>query len=226
MLSMSTGYASGPNAVKSAEMPPVVESFGTNQLLLRDRLLFAQGDEVRYAYRILSGVVRTYRMMPDGRRHVTDFLLAGDLLGFEIGEEHNVSAEAVSDCVIRRYPRRQLELAANDQPVVARRLLTLACDRLAAAQSQMVSLGRKTAEERFASFLLGLVDRALGVDRAIALPMTRADIADHLGLTIETVSRLFSRLRREGVIELPDAHSFRPIDREALEERSAGCETI
>ena len=84
MLSMSTGYASGPNAVKSAEMPPVVESFGTNQLLLRDRLLFAQGDEVRYAYRILSGVVRTYRMMPDGRRHVTDFLLAGDLLGFEI----------------------------------------------------------------------------------------------------------------------------------------------
>jgi len=226
MLSMSTGYASGPDAIKSAEMPSTVESFGTNQLLLRDRLLFAQGDEARYAYRILSGVVRTYRMMPDGRRHVTDFLLAGDLLGFEIGEEHNISAEAVADCVIRRYPRRQLDIAANDQPIVARRLLTLACDRLAAAQSQMVSLGRKTAEERFASFLLGLAERTEGVDRAIALPMTRADIADHLGLTIETVSRLFSRLRKERVIDLPDAHSFRVLDRDVLEERSVGGEAI
>jgi len=226
MLSMSTGYMSGQNTVPSAELPATVESFGANQLVLRDRLLFAQSDEARYVYRILSGVVRTYRMMPDGRRHVTDFLLAGDLIGFEIGEEHNVSAEAVTDCVVRRYPRRQLEQAANDQPVVARRLLTLACDRLAAAQSQMVSLGRKTAEERFASFLLGLVDRIRGADRAIAVPMTRADIADHLGLTIETVSRLFSRLRRDGVIELPDAHSFRLLDRDALEERSAVCETV
>ncbi len=224
MLSMSTGYVSGPNAASHAEMPGVVENFGTNQLVLRDKLLFAQGDEARYVYRILSGVVRTYRMMPDGRRHVADFLLAGDLLGFEVGAEHNVSAEAVSDCVIRRYPRRQLELAANDQPVVARRLLTLACDRLAVAQSQMVSLGRKTAEERFASFLLGLIERTHGADRIIAMPMSRADIADHLGLTIETVSRLFSRLRKERVIDLPDAHSFRVVDRDALEERSAGCE--
>ena len=226
MLSMSTGYVSGPDAAASVEMPSAVESFGTNQLVLRDRLLFAQGDEARYAYRILSGVVRTYRMMSDGRRHVTDFLLAGDVLGFEIGADHNASAVAVTECVVRRYPRRQLELAADDQPVVARRLLTLACDRLAVAQSQMVSLGRKTAEERFASFLLGLVDRTRGADRAIIVPMTRADIADHLGLTIETVSRLFSRLRKDGVIELPDAHSFRLRDRDALEERSAVCETV
>ena len=226
MLSISTGNVSGSKAAVGVEMLSTVESFGTNQLVLRDRLLFAQGDEARYTYRILSGVVRTYRMMPDGRRHVTDFLLAGDLLGFEIEDEHNVSAEAVVDCVVRHYPRRQLELAANDQPIVARRLLTLACDRLAAAQSQMVSLGRKTAEERFASFLIGLVDRTHGAGRVIALPMSRADIADHLGLTIETVSRLFSRLRKDGVIAVPDAHSFRLLDRAALGERSAGCETF
>jgi CRP-like cAMP-binding protein len=226
MLSMSTGYVSAPQAATGVEMPSTVEGLGTNQLVLRDRLLFGQGDEARYIYRILSGVVRTYRLMSDGRRHVADFLMAGDLLGFETGEEHNFSAEAVVDCVMRRYPRRQLELAANDHPIVARRLLSLACDRLAVAQSQMVSLGRKTAEERFASFLLGLVDRVRGADRAIALPMTRTDIADHLGLTIETVSRLFSRLRKDRVIDLPDAHSFRLLDRDALEERSAVCEMV
>jgi CRP/FNR family transcriptional regulator len=220
MVSMTAQSGGGIGPASGAEMVAPFETLGANQLVLRDRLLFNRGDAAQHVYRILSGVVRIYTLMSDGRRHVTDFLVAGDVLGFELGDLHRVSAEAVVDCVVRRYPRSQVERAANDRPEFARRLLALAWSRLAAAEAQLISLGRKTAEERLASFLLAQAARTLCPGRPIALPMSRSDIADHLGLTIETVSRQFSRLRKDGVIDLPDAHSFRVVTPAALEERS------
>jgi CRP/FNR family transcriptional regulator len=219
MLAMTARDDDAIGSTVGLDMVAPFETSGTNQLVLRDRILFGQGDAAHSVYRILSGVLRIYKLMPDGRRHVTDFLIAGDVLGFEVGDRHRVAAEAVVDCVVRRYPRTQVDIAAHHRPDFARRLLDLAWNRLAAAQAQLVSLGRKTAEERLASFLLALSVRAGRVDRAIALPMSRADIADHLGLTIETVSRLFTRLRKEGVIDLPDAHSFRVLAQAALEAK-------
>jgi CRP-like cAMP-binding protein len=217
MLTMARNTTAEPTPSAEEALTPV-EALGVNQLVLRDRMLFEEGEEAAYAYKILSGVVRTYKIMPDGRRYVTDFLMAGDLVAFDSGDRHMVAAEAVVDCVIRRYPRRQVERAANDNPAVARRLLTLAWDRLAAAQSHMAALVRMTAEERLASFLMALVDRG-GAERKVGLPMARTDIADHLGLTLETVSRLLSRLRKDGVINLPDVHSFVVVDLEALRAR-------
>jgi CRP-like cAMP-binding protein len=208
----------GKQPPRSAGLVRALDPHGTNTLILRDRTLFAEGDEAAYVYRILSGVVRTYKLMPDGRRHVIDFMMAGDLLGIEPGERHVVAAEAVSDCVVCRYPRRQVDLATDDDPGLARELLALTCSRLAAAHSHLMALGRKTAEERLASFLLNLAD---DTGRAVPLPMGRVDIADHLGLTVETVSRLFAGLRKARLIDFDGAHSFVVLDRAALHGRSA-----
>jgi CRP/FNR family transcriptional regulator len=167
--------------------------------------IVVEGDPIDHYYRIVSGTVRLYRSIADGRRQVIDFLTAHGCFGLTGLDCHACSVEAVSRVVMIRYPRHLLEAAVQSDPGLARRLFRLACAELGRAQTQMLLLGRKTAEERIASFLLRLA--ATGgrdADRpVVTLTMSRLDIADHLGLTIETVSRTLSRFRRDGLIALP-----------------------
>jgi CRP/FNR family transcriptional regulator, anaerobic regulatory protein len=169
--------------------------------------IVVEGDPANHYYRIVSGTVRLYQSIADGRRQVIDFLSQGDVFGLTGVEHHALSVEAVSRVTMIRYARRSIEPALDSDAELARRLFQLACTELRRAQRQMLLLGRKTADERIASFLLRLAENAAGGwSRVISLSMSRLDIADHLGLTIETVSRTFSRLRREGLIGLPSRH--------------------
>jgi CRP/FNR family transcriptional regulator, nitrogen fixation regulation protein len=165
----------------------------------RDQEIFGQGDPAEYCYLIVSGCVRTVSLMEDGRRQVSEFLLPGDLFGWEAMHEHDFAAEAVTPVTLRRYRRRSLEALADANNDVARTLRRLSASQLRAARERIVLLGRKSATERIASFLLDMAGR-LHAPAQIQLPMNRADIADYLGLTIETVCRGLTQLRREGTI--------------------------
>jgi CRP-like cAMP-binding protein len=186
----------------------------------RDAVMFQEGDAARVCYRIVSGAVRLCKGMADGRRYVVDFLLPGDLIGLDMGGTYTFTAEAITACVLVRYDRAQMQAALDDDPAAGRRLLDLTMQHLAAAHGQLLMLGRMTAAERVASFVLNL-RRRLASHQAgpdvVPLAMTRADIADHLGLTLETVSRVLNQLKRRGVIDLPHAQEIRVRNRRALE---------
>lgn len=182
----------------------------------RGQEIYAEGAAADHCYKVVSGAVRTCKLMLDGRRQIAEFLLPGDFFGLEAADRHLFSAEAIADTMLVRYPRRRLDALADADPRVARRLRDQVCGNLAAAQKRVVLLGRKTAEERVASFLLEMVDRA-GEDDAVELPMSRYEIADYLGLTVETVSRTFTQFRKAGIIALESAHRVRLLDRSALE---------
>ena len=178
-----------------------------------------EGDNANHFFTITAGSVKVYKLLPDGRRQVTGFLFQGDFLGLAFNDTYTYSAEALTDATVCRFPRRQFEGFIEANPKMERRLLAMASNELAAAQEQMILLGRKTAQERLASFLLSLVQRQerLGHDgKAIRLTMTRTDIADFLGLTTETVSRTFTAFRAAGLIELDGTTLVRVLDRAGL----------
>ncbi len=182
-----------------------------------------EGDPADYTFNVLDGVVRLSKILPDGRRQITGFLFPGQYLGLSDRETYSCSADAVTDTVLCRFERKSLMALADEIPEVNHRLLTMAIDELAAAQEQFVLLGRKTARERVVSFLLKMNANRLGTSaNEIELPMTRGDIADYLGLTIETVSRILNRLAKEGVIELATAHRIVLKDIIALKACDAG----
>ena len=172
--------------------------------------IVVEGDPIDHYYRIVSGTVRLYRSFADGRRQVIDFLTGGDCFGLTGLDCHAHGVEAVSRVIMIRYPRHLLEAALQSDPDLACRLFRLACTELGRAQEQMLLLGRKSAEERIASFLVRLAATAgAGTTRpVVTLTMSRLDIADHLGLTIETVSRTLSRFKRDGLIDLPSRHEI------------------
>jgi CRP/FNR family transcriptional regulator len=179
--------------------------------------IVVEGDPIDHYYRIVSGTVRLYRSIADGRRQVIDFLSARDCFGLTGLDCHACSVEAVSRVVMIRYPRHLLEAAVQSDPGLVHRLFRLACAELGRAQEQILLLGRKTAAERIASFLLRLAATGDGdaEQPVVTLAMSRLDIADHLGLTIETVSRTLSRFRRDGLIALRDRQeiALRRLDR-------------
>lgn len=169
--------------------------------------IFAEGDPADHMFSLAVGTVKLYKLLPDGRRQITAFLFPGDFFGLAVEGNYAYTAEALTPVVLCRFPRRKLDGLLEDVPRIEKRLLGLAIDELAAAHDQMLLLGRKTAREKVASFLMMISRRAerRGLPPSpIALPMSRSDIADYLGLTIETVSRSLSQLKREGVIALPD----------------------
>jgi CRP/FNR family transcriptional regulator len=187
----------------------------------------AEGEAATHFFSIIDGAVKVFKLMPDGRRQITGFLFGGDLLGLAFNDSYTYSAEAITPVKICRFPRRQLDRLLDEFPKMERRLLAIASNELAAAQEQMMLLGRKTAHERIASFLLSLARRAErlgGAGEHVHLPMTRTDIADYLGLTTETASRVFTSLRKRGYIELEAAGRVRLADRDTLEELAAGLE--
>ena len=187
--------------------------------------IFFEGDDQGYVYNVATGTVRLYKMLPDGRRQITGFVLPGDFLGLSARGKFSYSAEAVTEAGLCRFAARELEALFDEFPKMEKRLLGKARDELVAAQEQMLLLGRKAPAEKLASFLLGLSRRAerWGLPASpVVLSMSRGDIADYLGLTIETVSRTITRLKTEGVIALPESHRVVLVDRERLEELAEG----
>jgi CRP-like cAMP-binding protein len=183
--------------------------------------LFAEGDDADNLYQVRSGVLRLCKLLPDGRRQIEQFVLPGDLVGFEAGTQHSATAEAVADCVIVRYRRTRVEAIATTDPRLARNILGLAIKQLSDAQRRLVLLGRNTAMERLAYFILELMERT-DAAKCVEIPMSRTDIADYLGLTTETVSRLFTLLRQDGIVALPTASRLVVQDLTALEELADG----
>jgi CRP/FNR family nitrogen fixation transcriptional regulator len=218
----STGPAIGEDA-PTREGTGALDGLGTTISVRKDAEIYSQGDAARHCYRVVSGCVRTVKLMEDGRRQVGEFLLAGDWLGCEALEAYDFAAEAVSHVVLRRYPRRAIEQLAERDAALGRLLCAILARELRRARDRMVTLGRKTACERVAEFLLEMTQR-VPKDKAggIALPMSRTDIADHLGLTIETVCRTLAHLRKAGVIALA-RNSLAVRDRRALV--AFGCAT-
>jgi CRP/FNR family nitrogen fixation transcriptional regulator len=193
-----------------------LERIGTRHSFQRNEEIFAERDASDDWYRVVAGTVRTCRLLADGRRHVAGFHSAGDFFGIEGLPLRSMSAEAVGEVIVMRYPRKAIERLADADPALARRLREMAFEGLAEAQERMLLLGRKTAPERVASFLLEVAQKAHR-QRRVELPMSRYDIADYLGLTIETVSRSLSALKRAGAIALPTIHLVELVDRESLE---------
>jgi CRP/FNR family nitrogen fixation transcriptional regulator len=172
----------------------------------REQEIVAQDEAATYCYLVLSGCVRTAKLMEDGRRQVGEFLFAGEMFGLEALDRHDFSAEAVTPATLRRYERRDIETLADEDRDVARILRQLSAHRTRAGRDHVVLLGRKTAAERIASFLLEMCERISIEGRsAIELPMSRADMGDYLGLTIETVCRRLTRLREDGTIAIKGA---------------------
>ncbi len=187
--------------------------------------LFDEGEPADHVYNVTSGTLKVYKLLPDGRRQVTGFLLAGDFLGLANEDDYAYSAEAVTHCSLCRFPRRKLEILMQRFPKVEQRLLSIASNELAAAQEQMLLLGRKTAREKIASFLLLLANRARqrGMsDSPVSVPMSRTDIGDFLGLTTETVSRTFTQLKQGNLIRLLPNGLVELSAREDLEDIAGG----
>lgn len=181
-------------------------------------LLFSEGDKAESVFEVLSGMVRLYKLLPDGRRQVTGFLTAGQLLGLAPEGTCVFTADTITEVSLCRYKRDAFERMIDEVPGFARRLLAVTSHELHAAQDQMVLLGRKSASEKVATFLLMLPARQDDID----VPMTRGDIADYLGLTVETVSRTLTRLRQDGLIALPVPARIRVLDRKGLENLASG----
>ncbi|MBV9250870.1 MAG: helix-turn-helix domain-containing protein [Acetobacteraceae bacterium] len=187
--------------VPSEDAIDLLEQFGITVKVERGHEIHAQGHCAEHCWRIVSGCVRTVKLLEDGRRAVGEFLFAGDYFGQDDVETYDLAAEAVTDVVLRRYPRRMVEALADSHAVLARRLRGIALSNLRAAHERAAMLGRKTASERLASFLLEMDRRCRERSGSfLELPMSRGDIADYLGLTVETVCRLLSQFRREGAI--------------------------
>ena len=180
----------------------------------RNSEIYGENEPADYLYKVVSGTVRTYKVLVDGRRQIGGFHLPGDMFGFESGDEHTFSAEAITDCkilVIRRSA--VIALAARDNDV-AQQMWALTARELQRVQDHIMVL-IKSARERVASFLLEMAGRAAG-GGAVELPMSRQDIADYLGLTIETVSRTLTQLEKTAAIELPTSRRIVLRNRSAL----------
>jgi CRP/FNR family transcriptional regulator len=187
--------------------------------------LFEEGAQAQHVSNVVEGTVTLYKLLPDGRRQILGFLFPGDFVGLALDPTYGCSAEATTVVRMCRFPRERLEKMFKDLPALEHRLLEIAGNEIKAAQEQMLLLGRKTARERLASFLLTLSRRAAARGRAaspVDLPMRRSDIGDYLGLTIETVSRTFTQFKKAGLIGLPSQSQVALLQREILETIAEG----
>jgi len=191
-------------------LPTILGEFGmesaSNSRLSLNEFTYKKGTEIYgekepadYVYQVKTAAARSYKLLSDGRRQIGAFHLVGDIFGLENSSEHRFTAEAIVDTTVRLIKRRSLELVADSDAMVARNLLSMTTNNLQHAEDHMLLLGRKTSLERVAAFLIEM-DRRLTAAGVLALPMCRRDIADYLGLTLETVSRALSRLHELGIL--------------------------
>ena len=181
----------------------------------KDEEIYGEGEPSEYLYQVIRGAVRTYKLLNDGRRQIGAFHLPGDVFGLDPDSIHRLTAEAISDTTVRLLKRRSLEAAAGLNAEVSRNLWTMTAGDLRHAEDHMLLLGRKTAMERVATFLLEM-DRRLAKAGMMALPMSRRDIGDYLGLTLETVSRALSQLNDQGVLVFSSARQIVLRNRQQL----------
>lgn len=209
--------------LEAAALRQFKESGPTVRYEAGDTVVF-EADRASSVYSLTSGLLRLSKLLPDGRRQIAGFLFPGDFLGITMEEEHAFTAEAVAPSKLCKFPRRQFDEFVAKHPSLERRLYAVAAHELAAARQQLVLLGRKTATERIASFLLMLAGRCHSLRHSddVDFPMSRADIADYLGLRIETVSREISALKVARVIQLTGRQSFRILDRNQLDQLAEG----
>jgi CRP/FNR family transcriptional regulator, anaerobic regulatory protein len=211
-------------ALEAANLPEL-EAIATAVSIAPGQRFVVEGDPAEHFFNVTAGTAKLFKLLPDGRRMVTGFAERGHFLGLAVTSGYAFSAEAVDAVAVCRYTRPRLKALLMRFPAMERRLLDAAACELVAAQEQMLLLGRKSADERMASFLLArpVLRREPGENgEAVALPMSRADIADYLGLSLETVSRSITRLRKARLIDLPTPWRILVRDRGWL-EKIAGC---
>ncbi len=198
-VNLNAGPANGPRFLGE------LGKLSQNEIILsefkyrRGSEIFGEAEPAEYLYQVIDGAVRSYKLLADGRRQIGAFHLAGDIFGLENGEAHRFTAEAIIDSTVRLAKRISLAGVAVRDATVAGDLLRMTASNLQHAEDHMLLLGRKTARERVAAFLLEM-DRRLTAAGVMALPMCRRDIADYLGLTLETVSRALSVLHDKGIL--------------------------
>jgi len=201
-----------PIRQRNSEPVNALLRMGVTMAFAKDEEIYGQDESADLVYRVLEGAVRTTRVMADGRRQIGEFYLAGDLFGLETGPRHRFSAEAVRDSVILVIKASVLRSSGGEFERLGWETTRQELER---AQEHVLLLGRKTACERVASFLKGLSDKS-GGDLVVDLPMGRQDMADYLGLTIETVSRMLSQLQSGRIVSFCTTRRFRVVNPEGL----------
>ena len=203
-----------------------MRGLGTMQRLRPEQSVFHEGDPAKRVFMVTQGALKLYTLLADGRRQITGFMFPGDFLGVSVDEEYAFTVEALEETELWWFSRDAFDRFIAENPQVERELYRLAAHELAEAQRQMVLLGRKAAAERLASFFLSLLERAeraSGVpERTFDLPMSRIDIADYLGLTKETVSRMLAHLRSRSLIRLQTQDRVEVLDRDGLRSVAQG----
>jgi CRP/FNR family nitrogen fixation transcriptional regulator len=210
---LPTSFPSSRRTPETVALGGVPMSFGRNSEI------FAEGETAGYVYKVVSGVARISKLLPDGRRQISAFHLPGDMFGFEIDEVHHASAEAVVPTKVVAFKWQGL-LGAGASTSLVRELLTRTMIGLRHTEDHLVLLGRRNALERLAAFLLEMAGRS-GSTEVLDLAMPRHDIADYLGLTLETVSRMFAELKEMGQIKLESARRVRLLDMDKLKAMAA-----
>ena len=170
----------------------------------KDAEIYGEESSTDHVYQVISGAVRNYKLLSDGRCQITAFYLPGDIFGFDRGARRQTTTDAIVMTTVRAVKRGNIEAAAAEDIQISRLLLSMAIEDLDHARQQIVLLGRKTAIERVAAFLLEM-ERRLPPSNILTLPMSRRDIGDYLGLTLETVSRAFSQFHEQGILDALDA---------------------
>jgi CRP/FNR family transcriptional regulator, anaerobic regulatory protein len=206
--------------VRPADQAPTLKDLfkcQPTETLSAGEALFWEGDHAGQIFDVIEGVLRVYRILSDGRRAIMGFIHPGDVLGVSFQNRYLFTAEAVTEVKVRRFSRGRFFSLINESPALRPQLFALLCDEMSAAQDQMLLLGRKSAEERVVSFLLA-VHRKNAAGNDIALPMSRLDMADYLGLTMETVSRMMTSLTRRGLISASGRHTLTLRKLSALRE--------
>jgi CRP/FNR family transcriptional regulator, nitrogen fixation regulation protein len=213
-------FARSSMPVRSGELPDSpLAMMGAPMRFARNAEVYGEDEPAEYFYQVISGAVRTYRMLDDGRRQVVAFYLPGDIFGVEAGDVHLSSAEAISESQVLVVKRSAVMARAEHERDLAKQLWTLTVRELQRVHQHSLVL-IKNAEERVASFLLEMAARCAG-GTAVELPMSRQDIADYLGLTIETVSRTFTQFVQSGLIALETSRRIQFRNRAALNRLNA-----
>ena len=217
---MTLAYDTHSNAAPLA-IAEVMQRMGLKMAFAKDEEIFAQDEDADMVHMVVAGAVRTTRLLADGRRQVGAFYYPGDLIGLETGAVHRFSAEAICDAVVLVVRRASLKtMVAEGQ--LDRAIWEATRRELERTQDHLLVLGRKTACEKVASFLMGLAQREHAAnDARVSMPMSRQDMADYLGLTIETVSRMLTQLQGQSVVEFDGCRKFKVKRWETLEEMAA-----
>ena len=228
MLSHTTNFSNTQSFGRSVRIAPpaasheltdALEMMGAPMSFARNAEIYGENEPAEYLYKLVSGTVRTSKILNDGRRQIGEFYLPGDLFGHEVGSEHSFSAEAITDVKVIVIKRSAVEaLAARDNDV-ARQLWAMTGRELQRMQEHILLL-IKSAQERVAGFLLEMAERIKSTNE-VELPMSRQDIADYLGLTIETVSRTLTILENSAAIQLSTSRRIVLRNRAALRRLGA-----